>query len=68
MVYELRVMFFMYQHIHVICSVYYHVVFDCRVSVMGWVGSGNNFRGLGWIGFQKVDRRGTGTGNRRLSV
>ena len=37
-----------------ICSAYYHIVFNCQVSMMGWVGSGNNFRGFGWVGFQKT--------------
>jgi len=46
----------LHQHIHVICSAYCHIVFNCQwVSMMGWAGSGNNFRGLGcvqkfWLG------------------
>lgn len=28
----------MYKHIHVICSAYYNIAFNCRVSMMGWVG------------------------------
>jgi len=33
------------------------LVFNCRMSMMCWVGSGKNLRGLVWVEFQKLDPR-----------